>query len=155
MTSLTIRNVTAADRGAYLLLAKEFYASGAALFSVPDENLARTFDEVMRSNAYAEALLIECDGQKAGFALLAKTFSQEAGGMVLWLEELYVRPAFRGLGLGSKVFSFLRERYGGTFARIRLEIETENENARRLYYRWGFEDYPYEQMRLELLQEAK
>ena len=39
----------------------------------------------------------------AGYALLAKTFSQEAGGLVVWLDEMYVRPAYRSKGLGPSV----------------------------------------------------
>ena len=44
-------------------------------------------------------------GQAAGYALLMKTWSQEAGGLVVWLDELYIAPAFQGHGLGS---AFLR-----------------------------------------------
>lgn len=145
----SVRRVAAHDRQTYLGLARAFYASGAALMDAPDENILRTFDELMRSHDYAEAFLAEYDGETAGFVLLAKTFSQEAGGMVLWLEELYIRPEFRGMGLGSEVFGFLHAHYKTSVRRIRLEVEAENEGARQLYYRWGFENLPYEQMLLE------
>lgn len=150
MEKPVLRRVTPADRADYLTLAREFYDSGATLFVACAENLTRTFDELMRSDTYAEAYLIDWQGARAGFVLLAKTYSQEAGGMVLWIEELYLRPRYRGYGIGSFVFDFLRETYGETFVRIRLEIEAENEGARRLYRRQGFTDYPYEQMKLEL-----
>lgn len=146
---LKIRKVEEADRATYTELVHEFYHSEAVIAPVPAENVTRMFNELMRSDDYAEAYLAEYDGAPAGFVLLAKTFSQEAGGMVLWLEELYIRSTYRGMGIGSQFFSFLCDHYGDRVKRIRLEVDVENEDARRLYYRWGFEDFPYEQMLLE------
>ena len=65
---------------------------------------------------------------------------------VLWLEELYIRPEFQGQGLGSHYFAWLQEAYGDKVARMRLEVEPENERARALYARMGFSDLPYLQM---------
>ena len=35
------------------------------------------------------------EGEIVGYLLTAKTYSREAGGLVLWLEEMYMRPAYR------------------------------------------------------------
>ena len=45
----------------------------------------------------------------AGYGLIAKTFSQEAGGMVYWLEELYILEEYRSKGLGSEYFRYMEE----------------------------------------------
>lgn len=49
----------------------------------------------------AEVLIAEVDGQAAGFALFFHNFSTFLGKPGLYLEDLFVRPAFRGLGLGK------------------------------------------------------
>jgi GNAT superfamily N-acetyltransferase len=49
----------------------------------------------------AEVLLAEVDGGIAGFALFFHNFSTFLACRGLWLEDLYVRPAFRGHGVGS------------------------------------------------------
>ncbi len=49
----------------------------------------------------AEVLLAEVDGGIAGFALFFHNFSTFLARRGLWLEDLYVRPAFRGHGVGS------------------------------------------------------
>ena len=36
---------------------------------------------------YVDGYFIESEGKTAGFGLLAKTFSQESGGIVVWIEE--------------------------------------------------------------------
>ena len=50
---------------------------------------------------YAEALIGEIDGDAQGFALFFHTFSTFEGKPGIWLEDLYVRPAARGCGLGK------------------------------------------------------
>ena len=49
----------------------------------------------------AEVLIAEVDGAPAGFALFFHNFSTFVGKPGLYLEDLFVRPAFRGLGLGK------------------------------------------------------
>lgn len=48
----------------------------------------------------AEVIIAEVDGQGAGFALFFHNFSTWRGRRGLYLEDLFVRPEFRGLGLG-------------------------------------------------------
>ncbi len=50
---------------------------------------------------YAEAIMAEIDGQSVGFALFFPTFSTFRGQPGLYLEDIYVRPAHRGRGIGK------------------------------------------------------
>lgn len=63
---------------------------------------------------------LEQEGKLAGYGQVSLTWSTEAGGMVVLLEELYLRPEFQGKGLGSAYFSFVSEYYAGRAARFRL-----------------------------------
>ena len=82
-----------------------------------------------------------------GYGLLSLKYSHEAGGLELWVEELYVRPAFRGRGLGHEFFAWLRGLAAAEhIRRIRLETEPENERAAALYARMGFSPLGYCQM---------
>lgn len=132
------------DRELYLQMSRAFYRSDAVLHPVPDEYLIRAFEEIMRSEAYMTGLIFELDGRPAGYALLCKTYSQEAGGLAVWVDEVYVRPEFQGRGLGSALFEALPELVPA--ARYRLEIEPDNVRAEKLYRRMGFEELPYKQM---------
>ncbi len=144
-----IRPLSSDDRQIYIEMAREFYSTDAVWHSVPVANFEKTFDEMMRSDVYAEGFIFELHGTVAGYALLAKTFSQEAGGLVVWVEEIYVKPQFRGKGLGGEFFEFLEKERPA--ARYRLEIEPENERAVALYRKNGFEMMPYGQMCKEML----
>ena len=55
----------------------------------------------------AEVLIGEVDGQPAGFALFFHNFSTFLGQRGLYLEDLFVRPQFRGAGLGKHLMATL------------------------------------------------
>lgn len=56
---------------------------------------------------YAEVLIAERDGAPAGFALFFHNFSTFLGKPGLYLEDLYVKPEFRGAGIGKKLLVHL------------------------------------------------
>ena len=60
-----------------------------------------------------EAVIASLDDQPVGYALFFPTFSTFLGKPGLYLEDLYVRPAARGFGVGRKLLEHL--------ARITLE----------------------------------
>ncbi len=53
----------------------------------------------------AEALIAEADGAVAGFAVYYETFATTTGKRGLHLDDLFVRPAFQGLGLGKALLA--------------------------------------------------
>ena len=140
-----IRNITRKDREVYISLAEQFYATDAVMAPIPRAHFERAFEEMLSSDTYASAWLFEEDATVCGYAQIAKTYSQEAGGRVIWIEELYLLPEHRGKGFGSMFFDFLEKEFPDT-ARFRLEVEDENEGAVRLYERIGYERIPYQNM---------
>lgn len=55
----------------------------------------------------AEVVIAEVDGKPAGFALFFHNYSTFLGRRGLHLEDLFVRPAFRGKGIGRVLMAFL------------------------------------------------
>ena len=52
---------------------------------------------------YAEVLIAEHDGSPAGFALFFHNYSTFLARPGIYLEDLYVRPPFRGAGIGKEL----------------------------------------------------
>src|SRR5262245_4646324 len=66
---------------------------------------ARATPESLRRHLFgprpcAEAMLAEVEGEPVGFALFFQNFSTFRGQPGLYLEDLFVRPAYRGRGIG-------------------------------------------------------
>ena len=141
-----IRKMTENDKELYITMAEEFYNSDAVLPPIPRDHFEKTANEALRSDEYAEIYLLEYEGETAGYGLTARTFSQEAGGQVLWIEELYIRKEFRSKGLGREFFSSLEDKNRGEIVRPRLEVEADNTRAISLYERLGYEVLDYVQM---------
>ena len=54
-----------------------------------------------------EVVIGEYDGTPAGFALFFHNFSTFLGRPGIFIEDIFVKPEFRGKGLGKILFSFL------------------------------------------------
>jgi len=74
-----------------------------SVVSTPEDFARALFGEPPR----AHALILEADGQPAGFALYFYIFSTFAGRPGLFLEDLFVRPAYRGKGIGKALLAYL------------------------------------------------
>ncbi len=144
-----IRKIRKEDRELYLRMAAEFYHTDAVDHSLPQAHYESTFEELMRCEVYAIAYILEYKSQPAGYALLSRSFSQEAGGFVIWIEELYVHPSFRGYGLGREFLDFVVNGGAGSYKRLRLEVAPDNHRAISLYHQLGFNHLPYQQMILD------
>ena len=142
---LTIRAMHPEDRALFLQLAQEMYNSPAVLHPIPAEHHVRTFEALFTLDAYVTGFLLEWDGTCAGYSIITRGYSTEAGGLVLWVEDVYIRPAFRSKGIGRAFFAFLEKTYPNMF-RFRLEVEEKNQRAIALYKTLGFESLPYMQM---------
>jgi len=95
-------------------------------------------DQLFGLRPAAEVVMAEVDGAPAGFALFFHTFSTFLGRRGLYLEDLFVRPAFRNGGLGRQLMGHLAklavERGCGRFEWSVLDW---NESAVRFYRSLG------------------
>jgi GNAT superfamily N-acetyltransferase len=55
----------------------------------------------------AEAVIARLDGEPAGWALWFQNYSTWTGEAGLWLEDLFVRPAYRRRGIGRALLIYL------------------------------------------------
>lgn len=134
------------DRAEFFRMVKKFYAPPAVLHFPSDEVMLSCFDASLENPEYIKGIMFEANGVAAGYAIVSMKFETEVGGMAAWIEELYVDDKFRGHGIGSEFFSFLEDELKGKIKRIRLEVGDENDGAKRLYERLGFEPLDYKQM---------
>lgn len=77
---------------------------------LPNEVVATeaTLKETLFGNRpYAEALLGECESAPAAFAIFFHNYSTFLGCPGLYLEDVFVKPEFRGKGFGKKMLAYL------------------------------------------------
>jgi len=126
-----------------------FYSSPAVLSNGSEEIFTFDINECIGDNPYIEGYVFEKndDSGKAalmGYAMLSKGFSTESGKNRIWIEDLFIKEEYRGLGVGKKFLDFVSNKYEKCV--IRLDVEEENEKAVELYKKCGFEVIPYMEM---------
>lgn len=106
-----------------------------------ETKIARTVDKFTREPNRGRIFIFEKQGEIAGYAIVNYFWSNEFGGEIRYIDELYVQPAFRNAGIGSRFFSFLEEFYQNDAVALTLETTRENQKATALYRRLGFNEH--------------
>ena len=143
---IKIREMAESDRDNVLEMMREFYSSPAVFTDGSGEIFLKDIDNCVNDNPYVEGYIFEGESNILGYAMIAKSFSTEFGKQCIWIEDLYIKDQYRGLGIGKKFMEFVTEKY--TDCIYRLEVEEENERAVRLYEKSGFTVLPYMEMKL-------
>lgn len=141
---MTIRSMVKADGEAVMQMMRTFYASPAVHTNGSEEIFKADVEACVTNSPYLEGYIMEEDGNIAGYAMVAKSFSTEFGKPCIWIEDIYIQEPYRGTGIGSKVLTFIASKY--PHAVIRLEVEEENRQAVHVYKKAGFESLPYTEM---------
>ncbi|WP_309751746.1 GNAT family N-acetyltransferase [Novosphingobium sp.] len=104
--TLSIRSATPADLPLIAQLIRDLaeYEKLAHEVRFDDAVLG---EKLFGARPYAEVVIGELDGAAQGFALFFHNFSTFEGKPGIYLEDLFVRPAARGSGLGKALLSHL------------------------------------------------
>lgn len=127
-----------ADRGTVARMILALYAEDPAGAPVTPAHIDATFAQFAAHPGKGEIRVLECGGESAGYAILARVWSNEAGGDLVWIDELYVDPPFRGRGIGTRFLESLICADPPVGKRLCLEVTPGNRRAHDLYRRMGF-----------------
>jgi ribosomal protein S18 acetylase RimI-like enzyme len=102
----------------------------------------RTLAKLRAEPHRGRALVCEINGLPAGYALLISFWSNELGGEVCTIDELFVAPAYRRHGLATSLFTVLTSSEQSLWparpVALALEVSRTNGRAMALYERLGF-----------------
>jgi len=136
----TFRRATVANVAALLPLMQDFCSFERIAFDVPTRTAL--LERLISDERLGRLVLILHEERLAGYFVLGFGFSIEFGGRDALLDELYVVPEFRGVGLGTAALehAFTLCRDAGISC-LHLEADNFNERAHQLYLREGFKDH--------------
>lgn len=106
-------------------------------------DLAFAAEGILRVAERGFILLAVDQARSIGIACVSFSWTVERGGMVAWLDELYVVPDRREHGIGNELLGRVIAASGDEGCRtVELEVETSHARAEHLYRRHGFADLP-------------
>ena len=129
------------DDEAIVALCRALYEEDPASKPVPESHHRRTLAVLRASPVRGRAVVLE-EGGVIGYAILAACWSNELGGEVLIIDELYVVPEHRSFGHARALIEALMRGEGpwpGKPVALELEVTPDNARARALYDRYTAE----------------
>lgn len=135
--SLLIRNAVRED--AALILR---FIRALAVYEKLEDSVVADEDKIRQTlfgdKPYAEVLIAEWNGEPAGFALFFHNYSTFLAKPGIYLEDLFVDPAYRGKGIGKSLLSSLaRIAVDRDCGRLEWSVLDWNEPAIGFYKKLG------------------
>jgi GNAT superfamily N-acetyltransferase len=120
-----------------IALMVEFYAESG--FELDRRAAESAFGALLADERLGSVWLIESEGEVAGHLVLTSRFGMEFAGLVACVDDLYVRPAFRGRKLATAALLEARETCARLGVRaMTVEVGRDNPAAEAAYRRAGF-----------------
>lgn len=104
--SYNIRKATIDDSALILTFIKEL-AEYEQLLDMVVANVENIEQTLFCSNPKSEVLILEVEGNPAGFALFFHNYSTFLCKYGIYIEDIYVREKYRGKGLGRCLFKYI------------------------------------------------
>jgi GNAT superfamily N-acetyltransferase len=110
------------------------------ILPIHPENMRSTLQALRREPCRGRTVVLEIESQLSGYALLIAFWSNELGGSICEVDELFVMPEHRNRGHGKSLFEAISQ--GGLWPTpivgMALGVTPDSVRARRFYERLGF-----------------
>lgn len=117
------------------IMSMELYSEITSRKDFTDNKIVATLRFYEQHSNMGEVLMIECDGGLAGYSIIFRFWSHEYGGLMVGVDELYIKKKYRRLGTARHFIDLLiaSERTHPQFAGIELEAHFSNTLAHKLF----------------------
>jgi GNAT superfamily N-acetyltransferase len=138
MKDIVFRQMQAGEKALVAKMIMYLYQDDPDGKHMTEQKIQLTFEMLERHPDYGRILVFEQKGQIIGYAILINFWSNEYGGIVVTIDELFVISAFRNRGIGRAFISHLIATRYGSFVALKLEVLPYNTRALKLYQSLGF-----------------
>ena len=99
----------------------------------------RTFWEFTSKPDKGQIVVFDLDDLVVGYAIIVFYWSNEYGGDLIEVDELFVRKADRGHRIATMFFEWLKQTWQQKAVALSIQVTPTNDLALNLYQRLGFE----------------
>jgi ribosomal protein S18 acetylase RimI-like enzyme len=117
----------------------QLYREDPGAKQMTPNKVSQTVNQLRNNPNKGRILIFETEGRIVGYAILIFYWSNEYGGDIVHIDELYVKPEHRGRGIAA---AFLKQLHRQSYGAVALELEVTPSNTRALHYykRLGFKE---------------
>jgi GNAT superfamily N-acetyltransferase len=118
-------------------LMAEFYAESD--YVLDRGHAAAAFTVLLSDSRLGRVWLIEQAAAAVGYVVVTFVYGMEYGGLIAFVDDFFVRPAFRNAGLGTAALAAVRDACAILGVRaLSVEVAGDNAPALAVYRRTGF-----------------
>ncbi len=110
--------------------------------SVPmaEEKILKTVKELANHRDKGQIILFRVNNKTAGYGIIIFFWSNEYGGNIIYIDELFVKEEWRSKKIGTSFFNYLLENFKDKAVALKLEVTPRNVRARKYYENMGFKE---------------
>jgi len=97
-----------------------------------------TINEYKKNPQKVKIIILLKNSDIIGYSILVYFWSNEYGGNILFIDELYIKKKFRNKGIGSYFLSYIEKM--DDIVAIQLETTPSNKRVNKYYKRLGFKN---------------
>lgn len=127
-----------ARSGDIIAMMRALYAEDPAANPVDESLFPQTIEVLITEPSRGQIILFEEGKLLRGYALLISYWSNEFGGTLLFVDEIFVVPEARRRGIATTFFRHLRDLRAFGAVALALEVTPSNTKAMRFYLSLGF-----------------
>ncbi len=135
------RRARASDDEAIVRMSVSLYEEDPGSRSIARKDVECTLETFRREPGRGCCVVLEREGVVVGYAFLVAFWSNEYGGEICTIDELFVDTSQRGRGLATDLILALAQKsdlFMTSAVALALEVTPNNARARSLYERLGF-----------------
>lgn len=127
-----------ADASEVLAMMRALYLEDPPALPVDAGRFPRTIEFLLAEPSRGSVIIFAEGAATRGYAILVPYWSNEYGGTLLCVDELFVVPEARSRGIARRFFEYLATARPFDAVAIALEVSPANLRAQRLYESIGF-----------------
>lgn len=133
---IEIRGYVDHDYMEFCGMVKSLYSEDTEGQSMNTSKVEATMNEYKKNPEKIKIVILVKNKDIIGYSILVYLWSNEYGGNILIVDELYIKEKFRNEGIGSYFIKWLEE--SEEFVAIQLETTPSNKRVFNYYIRLGF-----------------
>ena len=132
-----MREAVVGDVRTLVELMAEFYAESS--YVLERARAAAAFTVLLSDPRLGRVWLIEQAAAEVGYVVVTFVYGMAYGGLMAFVDDFFVRPAYRNVGLGTAALAAARDACAIHGVRaMAVEVAGDNESALAVYRRTGF-----------------
>jgi ribosomal protein S18 acetylase RimI-like enzyme len=106
--------------------------------AMSNQKITATTDFLSKNPKNGQILIFTEDETVIGYSILIYYWSNEFGGQIIFVDELYLKDSHRNKNIGTNFLNYLFQKKNEGFKAIFLEVFPSNKRAFDFYTRNGF-----------------